>query len=77
MQKIPRCLVQNCKDCLLKSRCYKSKTNRIIVLNYNLIPLKSQVKKSLTSQRVIAKRKQCYWDVGAIFGNIKQNKNLK
>lgn len=30
-------LVQNCNGCLLRSSCHKSKYNRIIESNYNLI----------------------------------------
>jgi len=76
-QEIHRYQAQNCKGCPLRSLCHKSKSNRIIERNYNLIRLKSQAKKLLTSEQGIAKRKQRCWDVEAVFGNIKQNMNFK
>ena len=68
---------QNCKSCPLRSLCHKSKYNRIIERNYNLIRLKAKAKSLLTSEKGIAKRKQRCWDVEAVFGNIKQNMNFK
>lgn len=68
---------QNCKGCPLRSLCHKSKDNRIIERNYNLIRLKAQAKTLLTSEEGIKKRKQRCHDVEAVFGNIKQNMNFK
>ena len=76
-QEIHRYQAQNCHGCPLRIRCHKSKHNRIIERNYNLIRLKSQAKALLTSQQGIAKRKQRCWDVEAVFGNIKHNMNFK
>ena len=61
----------------MRSLCHKSKYNRIIERNYNLIRLKSKAKTLLTSKQGIAKRKQRCWDVEAVFGNIKHNMNFK
>ena len=33
---LKRYQAQNCEGCPLKSQCHKSKTNRIIEVNYNL-----------------------------------------
>jgi len=52
-QEIHRYQAQNCKGCPLRSLCHKSKSNRIIERNYNLIRLKSQAKKLLTSEQGI------------------------
>lgn len=63
--------------CHLRSLCHKSKHNRIIERNYNLIRLKAKARTKLTSQQGIEKRKQRCHDVEAVFGNIKQNMNFK
>ncbi len=76
-QELHRHQAQNCNGCPLRSLCHKSKYNRIIECNHNLIRLKSQARTLLTSEQGIAKRKQRYWDVEAVFGNIKQNMNFK
>ncbi|WP_238567295.1 transposase [Jejuia pallidilutea] len=68
---------QNCNGCPLRGLCHKSKYNRIIERNYNLIRLKAQAKTLLTSEQGIAKRRQRCWDVEAVFGNIKHNMNFK
>lgn len=76
-QTITRYQAQNCKGCSLRSLCHKSKFNRIIERNYNLIRLKNKAKIMLTSKQGIEKTKQRCWDVEAVFGNIKQNMNFK
>ena len=76
-QTIHRYRAQNCNGCPLRSLCHKSKDNRIIERNYNLMRLKAKARDLLTSQQGIAKRKQRCWDVEAVFGNIKQNMNFK
>ena len=76
-QTITRYQAQNCNGCPLVSLCHKSKYNRIIERNYNLIRLKAKAKSLLTSQEGIEKRKQRCWDVEAVFGNIKHNMNFK
>lgn len=76
-QTITRYQAQNCNGCPLRSLCHKSKYNRIIERNYNLIRLKAKAKSLLTCEEGIAKRKQRCWDVEAVFGNIKHNMNFK
>jgi transposase len=76
-QEFHRYQAQNCKGCPLRSLCHKSKTNRIIERNYNLIRLKAKARTLLTSEQGIAKRKQRCWDVEAVFGNIKHYMNFK
>lgn len=76
-QELHRYQAQNCNGCPLRSLCHKSKCNRIIERNYNLIRLKAKAKSLLISEKGIAKRKQRCWDVEAVFGNIKQNMNFK
>ncbi len=76
-QTIHRYQAQNCNGCPLRGCCHKSKYNRIIERNYNLMRLKAQAKTLLTSEQGIAKRKQRCWDVEAVFGNIKQNMSFK
>jgi hypothetical protein len=76
-QEIYRYQAQNCQGCSLRSLCHKSKDNRIIERNYNLIRLKAKAKTLLISKQGIAKRKQRCWDVEAVFGNIKHNMNFK
>ena len=76
-QTIHRYQAQNCKGCPLRGLCHKSKSDRIIERNYNLIRLKAKARTLLTSEQGIAKRKQRCWDVEAVFGNIKQNMNFK
>ncbi len=77
IQEIARYQAQNCNGCPLRCLCHKSKVNRIIERNYNLLRLKRKAKELLLSEQGIAKRKQRCWDVEAVFGNIKQNMNFK
>ena len=76
-QTLTRYQAQNCNGCSLRSLCHKSKYNRIIERNYNLIRLKDKAKTKLISKQGVEKRKQRCWDVEAVFGNIKQNMNFK
>lgn len=76
-QELHKYQAQNCDGCPLRGLCHKSKYNRIIERNYNLIRLKTKAKTLLLSEQGIAKRKQRCWDVEAVFGNIKHNMNFK
>ncbi len=76
-QKIERYQAENCKGCLLKFLCHKSKYNRIIEKNYNLIRLKEKAKDLLLTEEGIKKRSQRCWDVEPVFGDIKHNMNFK
>ena len=77
IQTIDAYQAKNCKGCPIRSLCHKSKTNRIIERNHNLVRLKAKAKQNLISEQGIAHRKQRCWDIEAIFGNIKQNMNFK
>ena len=76
-QEIHRYQAQNCVGCPLRGSCHKSKGNRIIERNHNLIRLKEKARNLLLSEEGIAHRKRRCWDVEAIFGNIKQNMGFK
>ncbi|TWO32199.1 IS1182 family transposase [Seonamhaeicola sediminis] len=76
-QEIHRYQAQNCNGCPLRGLCHKSKHDRIIERNYNLMRLKAKARTLLTGEQGIAKRKQRCWDVEAVFGNIKHNMNFK
>ena len=45
--------------------------------NHNLVRLKQKAKEKLLSHNGIAHRKQRFWDIEAVFGNIKQNMGFK
>ncbi len=68
---------QNCEDCPVRVVCHKSKDNRTIERNHNLIQHKATAREKLLSEEGIAHRKRRCWDVEAVFGNIKHNMNFK
>jgi len=76
-QEYVRYQAKNCENCPLRSVCHKSKENRIIDVNHELIRLKKKAKELLLSEEGIKHRKQRPADVEPVFGNIKQNKNFK
>lgn len=76
-QKIDRYQAKNCLGCPLRSRCHKSKDNRIVERNHQLVRLKAKAKQKLLSPQGVAHRKQRCWDVEAVFGNIKHNMGFK
>ncbi|SFW69952.1 Transposase DDE domain-containing protein, partial [Sinomicrobium oceani] len=57
--------------------CHKTKGNRTIQRNHELIRLKAKAKALLLSEQGIAHRKRRCWEVEAVFGNIKQNMGFK
>jgi len=67
---------QRCTNCPLRGACHKSKINRKIRVNHNLIRLKAKAKQKLLSEQGVAHRSQRPVDVEAVFGNIKQNKKF-
>lgn len=67
----------NCQGCPMRISCHKASGNRIIERNHNLIKHKTKAKEKLLFEEGIAHRKRRCWDVEAVFGNIKQNKNFK
>jgi len=76
-QEYSRYQAKNCENCPLRSVCHKSKDNRIIDVNHELIRLKKRARELLLSEQGIKHRKQRPVDVEPVFGNIKQNKNFK
>lgn len=68
---------QSCTNCPLNGVCHKSKTNRIIEINVNLIRHKEKAHQLLNSEQGIEKRKQRCHDVEPVFGNIKQNHGFR
>ena len=67
----------NCLGCPMRGVCHKSKNNRIVELNHNLIRLKKQAAEKLRSEEGIKKRKKRCCDVEPVFANWKQNKNFR
>ena len=76
-QTLTRYQAKNCNGCPLKGACHKSKSNRIIEVNYNLNRHKQKARENLISEEGIKHRKQRAQDVEPVFGNIKQNKGFK
>lgn len=68
---------KNCRGCPLRGLCHKTKGNRTIQRNHELIRLKAKAKALLLSEQGIAHRKRRCWEVEAVFGNIKQNMGFK
>lgn len=68
---------QNCSNCPLNGVCHKSKTNRVIEINVNLLIHKEKAYELLNSEQGIEKRKQRCHDVEPVFGNIKQNHGFR
>lgn len=76
-QTITRYQAQNCKGCPLRGSCHKTKANRVIEVNHNLNKHRQIVRNMLTSIKGIEHRKKRPWDVEAVFGAIKANRNFK
>jgi transposase len=68
---------KNCKRCMMREACNKSKWNRRIEVNPNLNHYKSIIKERLCSERGLKYRSQRPVDVEAVFGIIKGNKNYR
>ena len=68
---------QNCQKCPLRGPCHKSKGNRCLQINKNLLRHKQKVRQSLLSEEGIRHRKQRPHDTEPVFGNIKYNKKFK
>lgn len=76
-QKLRKYQAKNCRNCPLNGSCHKSKGNRIIEINHNLIRQKKKAFQLLNSEEGIAKRKKRCHDVEPVFGNIKNNHKFK
>ncbi len=68
---------RNCKDCPLRSSCFKGKGNRIIEVNHMLKEYKRKASERLTSQEGIRHRGRRCIEPEAVFGQIKYNYNYK
>jgi len=76
-QTVKRYQAASCANCPLNGACHKSKGNRIIEINENLIRLKQKAHELLNSEEGIQRRKKRCFDVEPVFGNIKQNHGFK
>ena len=70
---LKRYQAQNCEGCPLKSQCHKSKTNRIIEVNYNLNRHKQKTREKLMSEEGIYHRGRRCIEPEAVFAQIKHN----
>jgi transposase len=68
---------QNCQGCPLRGICHKSKYNRKIEINHNLERHKQIIRKRLTSDDGLQRRKKRTADVEPVFAHIKSNRNFK
>ena len=76
-QTVKRYQARNCTTCPLNGACHKSKENRIIEINENLIRLKRKTYELLNSEEGIERRKKRCFGVEPTFGNIKQNHGFR
>ena len=77
VQQVTKYEAKNCAGCPLNGACHKSKGNRVIEINRELLRLKEQAQDLLLSEEGIKKRKQRCHDVEPVFGNIKNNHGFK
>lgn len=63
----------NCHGCPLRGLCHKSKTNRIIEVNYKLQNFRKKAKERLLSDQGVYHRGQRCIEPEAVFGQIKWN----
>ena len=77
VQRITKYQARNCAGCPLNGSCHKSRGNRIIEINHELLRLKEKANRKLLSEEGIKKRKQRCCDVEPVFGNIKNNHGFK
>lgn len=76
-QTIKKYQARNCEGCPLRSRCNKSKYNRVIEVNHQLSYYKRIAEEKLNSEEGIKHRKQRPVNVEPVFGNIKYNHHFK
>jgi transposase len=76
-QTYRRYQAKNCQTCPLNGVCHKSKGNRTIEVNVNLVRLKQQAHTLLNSEEGLVHRKKRCVDVEPVFGNIKSNHGFK
>ncbi|WP_370757467.1 transposase [Coprobacter secundus] len=75
-QTISKYRAQNCKGCLLRCHCHKSRSERIVQVNHRL-KIKEKERKKLLSVESPKNQSQRPQDVEAVFGNHKNNKHFK
>lgn len=76
LQKIKYYQAANCELCPMRGPCHRSRGNRIIQRNENVIRHRKKARELLESEEGVERRRQ-RWKVEAVFGNIKHNKNFK
>ncbi len=67
---------KNCKDCPLRTSCFKGKGNRIVERNHSLEHYKQKARENLLSEKGEAQRKRRTADVEPVFAHIKYNRNF-
>ena len=77
VQQLKRYQAKRCDGCPLRGKCHKSKTNRIIQVNFRMNQLRVESKVRLESEKGIINRKQRPADVEPVFGHIKHNRGFK
>ena len=65
-----------CEGCPLRGECYKSKGNRTIDVNHNLLRHKRIARENLTSERGLMHRSKRPIEPEAVFGQIKSNRKF-
>ena len=67
----------NCQGCPLRGQCRRSRENRIVEIDHELIRQKRQTQALLNSEQGMAYRKKRPRDVEPVFANIKSNHGFK
>ena len=67
---------KRCEGCPLRGGCHKSKENRTIDVNHNLLRHKTIARENLTSQRGLMHRSKRPIEPEAVFGQIKSNRKF-
>ena len=63
----------DCSDCPVKADCTKSKFNRRLYIGVELLDMRDQAQKRLTSPEGVKLRSQRPIEVEAVFGRVKHN----
>jgi len=77
VQQLRRYQAARCEGCPLRTRCHRSKHNRIIQVNFRMRRLRKEAQDRLESERGIENRKQRPADVEPVFGHLKHNRAFK
>jgi transposase len=67
---------KRCEGCPLRGECHKSKGNRTIDVNHNLLRHKQIARENLTSERGLIHRSKRPIEPEAVFGQIKSNRKF-